>query len=248
MGFFGLFGKKKSALEKHAERAANKRAQTADRGESIQALGKMATSGEEAERGAAVAALLQRFTFYVDPSIIDGEEKDEVFRWVCEAGDVAIEPIREALAKHASLSWPLKCLEALISEERVIDEMLSLLATMSTEYERDPQRKLQLLGTLEHKAHPGIAEGVAPFLMDVNETARFHAVGAVMAQENAEAVLPQLLEALAEEDSLRVRVRALEALAERGWSLGPVRDRVQLPEGWSTDGKGVPRRAKSKKG
>lgn len=245
MGFFGLFAKK-SALEKHAERTANKRAQAQDRWESIQALGKMATGGEDAERSGAVAALLERFTFYVDPTITDGEEKDEAFRWVCEAGEVAIEPIRAAMRKHESLSWPLKCLEALRTEEQVVDEMVALLGTMSTEYQRDPQRKLQLLGTLEHKQHPKIAEGVAPFFEDVNETARFHAAAAALAQENAAEVLPKLLAALADEDSVRVKVRVLEQMSERGLPLGASKDKVALPAGWSTDGKGVPRKAKSK--
>lgn len=247
MGFFGLFGKKKGALEKHAERAANKRAQNPDRWESIQALGKLATSGEGEERGKAVAALLERFTFYVDPSITDGEEKDEAFRHVCDAGeDVAVPAIRAALRKHASLSWPLKCLEALVSEEQVVSEMIALLGAMNTEYERDPQRKLQLLGTLEQRRHRGIAEAVARFFEDVNETARFHAVGAALAQEDAADVLPQLVAALGEEDSVRVKVRALEAMAERGFALGAAKEKVQLPDGWSTDAKGVPRRAKGK--
>lgn len=248
MGFFGLFGKKKSALEKHAERVANKRAQAPDRWESIQMVGKIATSGEGDERSRAVAALLERFTFYVDPTITDGEEKDEAFRWIVEAGsDAACAPIRAALRKHESLSWPLKCLEALVSETEVIDEMIALLSSMGTEYVRDPQRKLQLLGTLEQKRHPSIAQAVAPFFEDVNETARFHAVGAALAQEDAEQVLPQLVAALAAEDSVRVKRRALEAMAERGWSLGAGRESVQLPEGWTTDSKGVPRKPKAAK-
>ncbi len=244
MGFFGLFSKK-SALEKHAERVANKRAQAPDRWESIQALGKIATSGDPAERPGAVAALLERFRFYVDPSITDGEEKDETFRWICEAGEVAMEPIRAALRTHDSLSWPLKCLEALRSEEAVTDEMIALLGTMSTEYQRDPQRKLQLLSTLEHKKHPRIAEGVAPFFEDVNETARFHAMAAALGQENASEVLPKLLAALVEEDSVRVKVRVLELMAERGLSLGASKGEIALPAGWSTDNKGVPRKSKS---
>ncbi len=247
MGFFGLFGKKKSALEKHAERAANKRAQHPDRWESIQALGKMATSGEAEERPAAVAALLERFPFVVDPTINDGEEKDAAFRWICDAGtDVALEPIRAALRKHESLSWPLKCLEALVSENDVVDEMIALLSDMGTEYQRDPQRKLQLLGTLEQRVHPKIAHAVAPFFEDVNETARFHAVGAALAQEEAEEIVPQLVAALAEEDSVRVKLRVLEGMAEQGFRLGDNTDAVQLPEGWTIDGKGVPRRPKGK--
>lgn len=243
MGFFGLFGTKKSALEKHAERAANRRAQAPDRWESIQALGKLASSGEEEERTRAVAALLERFPFYVDPTITDGEEKDEAFRWICQAGpEAALPAIRQALRKHESLSWPLKCLEALVSEEHAIDEMLALLASMSTEYQRDPQRKLQLLGTLEQRRHPAIAEAAAPFFEDVHESARFHAAGAALAQSEAEQVLDRILTMLRAEDSVRVKVRALEAMAEGGLSLGTEKDRPALPEGWTVDAKGVPRR------
>lgn len=242
MGFFGLFGKK-NVLEKHSERVANKRAQAPDRWESIQALGKLATSGADDERSRAVAALLERFPFYVDPTITDGEEKDEAFRWICQAGaEVALPPIRQALRRHESLSWPLKCLEALVSEEQAVEEMLELLSSMGTEYQRDPQRKLQLLGTLEQRSYPRIAEVVAAFFEDVNETARFHAVGAALAQDDAEAILERLRAALREEDSVRVKVRALEAMSEKGLSLGPDKERPQLPDGWSTDAKGVPRK------
>lgn len=248
MGFFGLFGKKKSGLAKHAERVANKRAQAPDRWESIQALGKIATTepegGAEDEREAAVSALLERFTFNVDPTITDGEEKDEVFRWVSGVGEAGVAPIREAMAHHESISWPLKCLEALVSQERLNHEMLALLSKMDTEYERDPQRKLQLLGYLEQHRDPTVVEAVSPFLMDMNESARFHAVRTVLAQENASDAVDALAEALTEEDSVRVKVLVLEAMAEQGWSLGAHAGAVELPDGWSKDKKGVPRKSK----
>ncbi|HJL19184.1 MAG TPA: hypothetical protein RMH99_26200 [Sandaracinaceae bacterium LLY-WYZ-13_1] len=249
MGLFDLF-KKKSPLEKHGERVANKRAQAPDRWESIQALGKLATTepagGEPDEREAAIAALVERFTFYVDPSITDGEEKDEAFRWICEAGEISVKPVRAAARRHESLSWPLRMLEHLLPPERLIEEMIGILDRMDTEYERDPQRKLQLLSSLEERRSPRIAEAVAPFFMDVNEEARFHAVGAALAQENAEEVLPPLLEALAEEESLRVMGRALDTMAEHGWSLGAAKGDIELPEGYTTDKKGVPRKKKRK--
>lgn len=249
MGLFDLF-KKKSPVEKHAERVANKRAQAPDRWESIQTLGKIATSepagGEADEREAAIAALLERFTFYVDPSITDGEEKDETFRWICDAGEVAVDPVRKAARKHQSLSWPLKILERLLSEERLIDEMVDILDSMDIEYERDPQRKLQLLSSLEERRSPRIAEAAAPFFEDMNESARFHAVGAALVQENAEDVLPQLLDVLTEEESVRVKSRALDAMAEHGWSLGAQKGDIELPDGYTTDSKGVPRKGKKR--
>ncbi|MBX3270923.1 MAG: hypothetical protein KF729_11725 [Sandaracinaceae bacterium] len=233
------FLSRKSPLEKHAERVANKRTQNPDRWESIQALGKLATTapagGKPDERAAAVAALLARFTFYVDPTITDGEEKDEAFRWICEAGETAMEPIRAALRRQESLSWGLKCLEQVVTPERFVEELLALLESMSVEYERDPQRKLQVLGTLEEKRHARIAPAVVPFFTAVNEEARFHAFGAALAQENVAAVRAELLEALVEEDSIRVKSRVLGALAELGWE---VPEAVELPDGWARDKKG----------
>jgi hypothetical protein len=246
MGFLGgLFGKR--GLEKHTERATNKRAQAPDRMESILALAKIAQSGEPEERPRAIAALLTRFTFYVDPSITDGEEKDEAYRAICATGETAVEPIRAALRKHESLSWPLKCLEALLSDERIVDEMIAVLGTMSTEYERDPQRKIQLLSTLEQRKHESIAKAVVPFFADVNEPARFHAASAALEQDNAESVLAELAQMYAEETSVRVKSRMLEKMSERGFSLASDPKSAQVPEGWHLDAKGVPRRTAKKK-
>jgi len=233
------FLKRKSPLEKHGERAGNKRAQNADRWESIQALGKMATTepagGKPDERADAVAALMERFTFYVDPTITDGEEKDEAFRWICEAGEVAVDPVREALRRQDSLSWGMKCLEQLLPEDRFLEELITLLGTMDVEYERDPQRKQQLLSTLEERRHPGIAEAVEPFLQDVNEESRFHAYGAVMLQDDADDHRAAVDEALAEEESVRIKVRVLEMYGDKGWD---VPEATALPDGWFRDKKG----------
>jgi hypothetical protein len=244
MGFLGLFGSKKSALEKHSERVANKRAQAPDRWEAIQGLGKIACEGPEEERSKAVDALLERFTFYADPTITDGDEKDEAFRWILEAGaDAALPAIRRAMRRHESLSWPLKCLEALTSDEDATSEMLELLSAMGTEYQRDPQRKLQLLGTLEQRRHPTIAAAVSGFFEDVNETARFHAAGAALAQEDITGVHGALIAMLRSEESVRVKTRVLEGFSARKLSLGSEKDRPALSEGWSVDSSGVPRRA-----
>jgi len=242
------FLKRKSAIEKHGERVANKRTQNADRWESIQALGKMATtepaSGKADERAAAVGALMARFTFYVDPTITDGEEKDETFRWICEAGELAVEPIRTALSTQDSLSWGLRCLEHLLGPERVVDELLAILETMDAEYERDPQRKIQLLGTLEEKRDARIAGAVVPFFGALNEEARFHAMGAALAQANCESVRSELLAVLVDEDSVRVKVRVFTQLAEMGWE---VPEGVSLPDGWFRDKRGLVRKSTKKK-
>ncbi len=81
MGFFDRFkasakgdGRERSKgnpAAKWADRL-EKRVQNYDRQEAIQALGDMAS-------GEAAAILLKRFTFHMDPSITDQEEKDAAF-------------------------------------------------------------------------------------------------------------------------------------------------------------------------
>ncbi|MDD9932586.1 MAG: HEAT repeat domain-containing protein [Myxococcales bacterium] len=230
MALFGLFGKKSEAdiLAKHAEKVANKRAQAVDRWEAIRALGHMATP--EAAEG-----LLARFTFYVDPSITDQEEKDAAFDAIVGAGEAAVEPVAKFLAKAESISWPVKMLDKLLEPELVIGKLLELLGTMHIEYERDPQRKIQLLATLEERSDPRIAGAVARFLEDANETVRFNAVGALYAQEDAEDHQAALIDALCQEESVRVRNRILERFAESGWKVAERADDVRgkLPGGFS---------------
>src|SRR5271166_601922 len=102
MGLFDRFrgasaDKKASPAAKWADRV-EKRAQNYDRQEAIQALSEMATSD-------AAEVLLKRFTFHIDPSITDQEEKDSAFRGILRVGKGAIEPVRTFAARAESLAW-----------------------------------------------------------------------------------------------------------------------------------------------
>lgn len=223
-----------STLRKHAARVANKRAQAPDRWDSIQALAQMGTPE-------AIEALLVRFSFQTDPSITDQEEKDAAFEAAIEAGPNAIEPVKQLLRTGETIAWPLRILDRLLEPEEVITELLGALSAMHLEYERDPERKLSLLSTLEERRDPRIIEAAARFLEDVNETARFYAAGAIYAQGSADAVRPALLATLAKEDSVRTRARILEGFAARAWDVGDLREKLlkQLPPGFAIDAKGL---------
>lgn len=209
MALFGLFGNKSegSALKKHIDRATNKRAQAIDRWEAIQVLVK---AGNEE----AIAGLLPRFGFYVDPSITDQDEKDAAFAGIVAAGSVAVGPVKAYLQKAESIAWPVKLLDALCPPADVVDSLLNMLAGMDTEYERDPQRKIDLIAALGERQGPKIVSVVERFLEDANETARFSAVGTILAQDNAADGLPALVGCLGDEESVRVRNRIVEGLAE----------------------------------
>ncbi|MGB5523376.1 MAG: HEAT repeat domain-containing protein, partial [Polyangiales bacterium] len=137
MGLFDVFKGGSGGLSKHVARVANKRAQKHERWESIQVL---ASDGSDE----AIRALLARFAIRVDPSITDGEEKNAAFLGVVQNGEAALGPVRDFLASSETLAWPMKILRELQSEEEVTTTLLELLSKMDIEYERDPQKKIDV--------------------------------------------------------------------------------------------------------
>jgi hypothetical protein len=247
MGLFDFFGRKSGsgAVGKHAARAADKRAQAPDRWQSLRALGEM----KSAE---AVEALLQRFTFRIDPSITDQEEKDLAMHGIVSSGEVAIEPVRAYLRQSQSIAWPVKMLQQLVSAEELVGDLLALLSEMSTDYERDPQRKIDVImqledlrdarqgsGYREAPFQPRIREAVQRFLDDSNESVRFHAVQTIAAQDDVDDAREAFLALFVREESVRVRVRILDVCAERGWTVEPAGMAGKVPTGYTIDGTSV---------
>ena len=237
MGLFDVFKGGGGGLSKHVARVANKRAQKHERWESIQVL---ANDGSDE----AIRALLTRFAVRVDPSITDGEEKNAAFLGVVQNGEAALSPVRDFLASSESLAWPMKILKELQSEEEVTTTLLELLSKMDTEYERDPQKKIDLIASFEEHKDPRIVEAVIRFLDDMNETVRFHAAGAILAQDEADAALDALTKAFLAEESVRVRMRMLDGYVERGWKLADVKEEAtkKMPTGYSLGKKGEVRK------
>jgi len=238
MGLFDIFkkkdgDKKASPAAKWAEAAGSKRAQAYDRQEAIQELCKLGTAD-------AAEALLKRFTFASEPSITDQEEKEQAFEGILKAGKDAVEPVRAFAAKADSLSWPMRILKALLTEEEFVDELIAWLGRWDTEYAKFIDPKLQLLEELGDHVSPKIRPAVERFLEDVNEPARFTSVAAILAQKEPEAVLA-LVTLLADEESVRIRAKIADGLHELGWEIPedhrePVRK--ALPPQFGVDGSG----------
>jgi hypothetical protein len=239
MAFLGIFGKKSESagIRKHADRVANKRAQAYDRWESIQALSNMRSRD-------AVEALLPRFTFYVEPSITDQEEKDAVFSGIVDSGAVGIEPVVAFMKRAESISWAIKILDKIAPTDLVVGHLLALLDTMDIEYQRDPERKNQILTTLAERKDPRIEAAVVRFLGDMNETVRFNTVAVLSAQEAIANQSQAIITCLCAEDSVRVRNRIFEALAVAKISVKPQEEQVKarLTANYTLDNNGVPKK------
>lgn len=216
--------------------AADRHAQNYDRMEAIHSLAALGTAD-------AATALLKRFTYYVEPSITDQEEKEVAFRGVLSAREQAIEPIREFCGRAESLTWPLKLLEEILPEDGYVDEMLTLLTRFDTDYTRNVEPKLQVISALESRKRKDVLEAVEPFLEDFDEPVRFHTVATVFAQENTSSAVP-LCRTLIAEESVRVKNRICEGFVSRGW---PIPDDMlreaqkAIPPGYVLDGNVVRR-------
>jgi HEAT repeat protein len=239
MGFFDRF-KGSAAPEKRRGTPASKwadrverRVQNYDRQEAIEALAAMGTAD-------AVEVLLKRFTFHIDPSITDQEEKDSAFRGILRAGAQAVEPVRAFAGKAESLAWPMKIMRELLGTTEYVEELLRWLSSWDTEYAKFVEPKVQLLAALEEQRHARIVGEVEPFLEDVNEPARFHAAAAMLAQDDA-AAAPALIHLLLSEESVRVRAKVAEGLSAHEWVVpAPERDatRKALPGSFAIDAAG----------
>ncbi|HTM46531.1 MAG TPA: HEAT repeat domain-containing protein [Polyangiaceae bacterium] len=224
MGIFDLFTKKNDQAEAAKRKApsprelarldrlvSDKLAQNYDRQDAIATLGEMANA-----EGAR--ALLRRFDFSMQPTITDQEEKESALEGIVAAGEQALEPIQAYCARAESITWALRALRRIVPQERVVEEHLHLLDQFDTDYMRNPEPKIQLIAVLEEFREDSVRKAVEPFVMDTNESVRFHAVGTLFAMENPESA-QVLTEALIEEESLRVKNRIAGGLSQRQWEI-----------------------------
>lgn len=248
MGLFDIFSKKKTTsppppaepkVDRNISRLArvvgDKLAQNYDRFEAIQALSKI-------QSPEAATALLRRFTFYVEPSITDQEEKELAFQAIVDCRDQALEPVLSFCEKAESLTWPLKILREILAPESYIAEVVGLLEDFDTDYTRNNDPKIQLIAALENDRSDEARAATVRFLDDVSEPVRFQAVLTLFSIGNPECCA-RLAEIAIEEESQRVRNKIAEGLALQAWPIPPpLRDRfsaaVAFQSGFSLDAEG----------
>jgi hypothetical protein len=207
--------------------ASDKRAQQYDRDEALRKLIEVGTP--EAAEG-----LLKRFAVKVDPSITDEDEKQLAFDGIVAIGTgrrtpsdgskvadprrAVVEHVRAYCRSAENLTWALKVLRALESDEEYEGELLALLKEHDTEYTRNVEPKVNLLAALESVKTAGARAVVEGFLQDVNETVRYHAVQTLFEQGDQAALTP-LVGLLVEEESMRITNKVAEGLSQHAWSV-----------------------------
>ncbi len=202
---------------------------------SLQNVIQAAKSGNDT----AIAGLLKRFTVVAEPSMEDEREKEWVYDAIIDIGRDALPQIKRALRSLESVSWVLRTLKAIVSDEEYKTELLEILEDFDTEYEKNPDRKLQTVMALAEIEHIDVAKSLLRFLEDVDETVRYQTVVA-LTKQGMDVAREPLLKTMCEDESIRVRNEVVDAFSRLEWPTTGFKKKVDaiLPKGYKHDKSG----------
>ncbi len=239
MGIFDFLGGSgpEKAL-KLKSKVTQKYGDPATRQKALQQLGEMKIPE-------AVTVLLHRYTITVEPLTTDADEKEHVFELIKSFDKDAVAPTTEFLRKNEqATSWALRILESLLPEPEVITIVVDALNALSTQYMRDPEKKVVLLHYITGKQDPRIPQAVLPHLDDMADEVKIAALKALGPQKHEPAREPILRLLTAGDTARRVQTAALSALQESGFGVQGYREKVEalLNEPYYLDGNGLVQR------
>ncbi len=220
--FFSSTGRQKSRLDKLIKTAINPYTQTAERYASMEQL--LADGSEE-----ALIGIFRRFTMVSTKSIEDEEEKGWAYRQLRDLGTKVLPVAKTFCLEYDNVAWALRVIEDVADETQEWEILDALLAKHPPGYERDPNKKLQILTHLADIDDPKVAEFLAGYVEDPDEGIRFFATEQLLDiadEANAKAALIQRL-CNAEEDSMRLRTKILDGMADLGWNVGEQADQIR---------------------
>ena len=244
MGFLDFLFDKEKARERRIKKLrktlTNMYVQAAERQYAIEQLREIGTPE-------AIRALLARFEDTGPNHTTDADEKQFVYSVLVDLGrrgDADVVGVLTQYLKEVeeNINWTLKALTDLVSYEEMAALITELLADADIGYRRNPEKKRELMLRAAEFQDRELAEQLVRFLEDDNETIRFLAVDAVMAQEEDDLAEEPLCERLRVEESLRVVQKITDIFVDNpGWTIPEeAREDVEvgLPEGFGVHKKG----------
>ena len=239
MGFFDIFQRSPAQkAEKLRAKLSQKYGDPTIRQSAIVALGELYVPE-------AIEVLMSRFCFSVEPQSRDTEEKEEVFRLLCERGQAVVDSAQAFLKRYeVGTSWALRLLEHVLPEEESLAFACDFLEKLSRTYSRSFEKKLVFLQYVADKQHPDIAKAALPYLEDMTDDVKINALIVLGKHPAEEARVPILELLLAPSTAKRVQTQALETLHASGLPVQGYREKVEallLPP-WYLNRAGVLRR------
>ena len=196
----------------------------------------------------AIYGLLGRYNFSSDKNIENNEEKENVKQIVLSFGNKSVDPLKRYIKNFATVAWPIKILQEIVSEGELISFLLSVLETEHIMFnEREVEKRIELLNHLREFKHPEISEKVVKLLNDFDDRVRFAAIE-ILEIGGDETTREALLNLFNDDnESIRMKTKIIEVFSKTGWKVTGFRNKIEenLPEGYKVTREG---RIKSKGG
>lgn len=214
MGFLDfLFDKEKSAertLQKLEKKLTNMYVQAPERQYAVQEL-------RELGHSEAVWVLLQRYNENNPNTTVDIEEKELVFSTLVGMSrdadaDVVGQIKRYVTEKEVKINWPMKALHAILPEDKYVEFIVETLQSCDTIFQRTTEKKQELMLRAMDVSSPELARELGRFLSDTDETIRFLAFDAALAQGHGEEISEAFWTQLLVEDSSRITQKVMPEL------------------------------------
>ncbi len=169
----------------------------------------------------SVPALLERFEYSLEHGINDTREKELAMAGIVAHGAKVVVTVRHHLAKTSKIAWPIKILEAVGTEEDLVESLKNALNFSEVSFVLHANEKnYDLLCHLAGFQIPTFLDKIAHFLVDPDERIRFAAVEVFLAQNNPE--VQRYLEPLLGDETpenRRLRAAVGQAFAEKKWKV-----------------------------
>lgn len=218
-------------LARLRKKVINKYGQPQDRQAALRQVAEMGT--EE-----AASVLLERFTFRIEQTIGDEEEKQSVCDDLVRFGSVAVQPILRFLETENAPYWPIKALRQILGDEETVTHLLDIIDRCEAIFDRDIERKVLLVQNLREFRDPRVRDRLLAFSRDENEELRVQAVEGLMEmgqQEMADTMIDRLLDP---DETQRVKTAILNLLIEKKWKVKHRKEEVRKaipPTFWIDD-------------
>lgn len=222
------------AVQRLIKKVENKYAQPGDRQAAIKALADMANAD-------GVRGMLRRFTFRIEQTIGDEDEKRMVFDEIVRLGPTSVPPILEFLSGENAPFWPTRALREIVGDDRAVEHLIEIIDTVEAIFDRDIERKVELVSNLREFKTDRVRDTLLSFLADENEELRVHALEGLAdlgRDEMGDTLVERLLD---ENETQRVKTTVLNLLIERKWKVKRHKEAIRkvIPQAFWIDDVGV---------
>jgi HEAT repeat protein len=231
----GLEQKGDKQVLKLQKKLMNKYVQTTER---KRVIGMLSDIGSDE----AITALLGRFTYVTDGSIVDEDEKELVYEIIRAKGAGALPSLKQFINVEVNIYWPLRALTEIAGEETAVETLLDALDGILDRFDRSMERMTNIVSCFRDYDHPKALAKLIELAKDESEEIRFLAVdGLTTFAEHGEAVDAILERLIDDEETGRVKTYIMDTLIEHRWNVKKFKKQLadKLPESYFVDDTGV---------